>query len=68
VDIGLRPLSPRGEQILDQLDDEYGKTPRLASGRERLYVISGPQVREHYERHLTGCDPNWQSHVQVTVH
>jgi hypothetical protein len=67
MEIGLRPLTPRGQQILDQHDDEYGARPQLDHG-ERLYAISGPQVREHYERHLAGCDGNWQEHVRITIY
>lgn len=69
VDIGLWPLSPKGEQILDELEADYGvrSRERLPSG-ERLYVIGDADVARHYERHLAGFDADWPSHVALTVH
>ena len=68
VDIGLRPLSHEGEQLLDELEADYGVRTheRLPSG-ERLYVINSGDVARHYERHLAGYDADWPSHVALTV-
>jgi hypothetical protein len=68
MDLGLRALSPKGEQILDQLEADYGvrSRKRLTSG-ERLYVVTNAGVAHHYERHLSGFDADWTSHVELTI-
>jgi hypothetical protein len=69
VDIGLQPLTPKGEQILDELESDYGvRAHEKPPGGERLYVISSADVASHYERHLAGYDADWPSHVTLTVH
>jgi hypothetical protein len=69
VDIGLQPISPRGDQILDELQADYGSRPHetLPSG-ERLYVIRNADVARIYERHLAGFDADWSSHIALTIH
>lgn len=69
VDISLRPLSPAGKKILDELESDYGVRAReTRNGGERLYVITAPNMADHYERHLAGYNADWRSHVAIAVH
>jgi hypothetical protein len=69
VNIGLRPLTPAGGRILDELESDYGlrARERMPNG-ERLYVVSSGDVARHYERHLAGYDSDWSTHVVLAIH
>ena len=67
--VGLKPLTPRGEYLVEEMKDDYGGQFRGVSA-DGVWMF-GPhyaQVLEVYQGRLAVMEPQWILHVEAKLY
>jgi hypothetical protein len=69
MQVGLKPLSSRGQELVEHMEDGYG-SQFLGVNPDGAWMFRGDfnGALERYQGRLAVVDPQWSSHVSAELY
>lgn len=68
MQVGLKPLSPRGQYLVELLEDGYGSQFLGVTNGVWLFRGEFSQALERYQGRLAAVEPEWTLHVEAQLY